>query len=280
MFFFSLLILHPFDSLSVLRCRNKKDKWQLLRILMGTAAIVGLCFWAASIKPSTSEGGEYAVERDKLVQLTGPINAYLRANLDIVPFIATFFLCVMYMLLLSLIVRYVLEDNYMLPDILTSWLIALSLTIVTSEPLSKTSIHYYDTLYYPLEFVASDTVVSWHMLVLLISVRHLINRFKTVLMTVFMVITCFLQALFLLSVRVTYTPAIIFAVLISAFSASVRTFIISKLESLRPSNGTISERLDLIRKANKSSETKFTIDERSQEEIELELPLGDGMSDM
>lgn len=247
---------------------------------MGTAAVIGLCFWASSIKPSTSEGGEYAVERDKLVQLTGPINAYLRANLDIVPFIATFFLCVMYMLLLSLIVRYVLEDNYMLPDILTSWLVALSLTIVTSEPLSKTSIPYYDTLYYPLEFVASDTVVSWHMLVLLISVRHLIIRFNSVLMTAFMVITCFLQALFLLSVRVTYSPAIIFAVLISAFSASVRAFVISKLEKLRPSHGTINERVDLIRQAGRSSQNSFTIDEETNREDEIELQVGDNMSDM
>lgn len=266
MFFISSIIVSPIDSLKSV-FGTADGRWRLLRILVCIGSFIGFMFWAGSQRPHTEETSESAVERDKVIQLLQPLNQLLLDNYAAVPYISTFFLCIIYMLLITLLARYISEGDHIFPEIVTDWGIALSLTLVTSEPLSRTAIRYYEDLYYPLEFFASDTVVSWHMLVLIVSSRHLLLRYKSVLMSISFAILYCAQALFLLSARVTYSPAVVFAILIALFGARVRDFFIERATrfktqlQLKNANGgnvrTSEETATFLRTGSK----KFTVDE-------------------
>ena len=167
---FGQWILYPRSLITAVR----SDWTILLRLAVSVGIVCALVAWSNSVKVQEDEGddtapsSDFIVENDLFVRWMIPFNDKLIHRPDLVPLSAAPILSYQYLLVAIVILFYINTGDYILPGVVTSWILAICLTYIVKLPKSSHAIPYYENLPFVFERYISSTTISWHALILTI----------------------------------------------------------------------------------------------------------------
>ena len=223
-------ILYPRSLIKAVR----SDWTILLRLAVSVGIVSALVAWSNSIKAEedgAAPTSDFIVENDVFVRWLMPFNDKLIQRPDLVPLSAAPILSYQYLLVLIVILFYINNGDYILPGVVTSWMLAICLTYIVKLPKASHSIPYYENLPFLFERYISNTTVSWHALILTICSANAWKIAPHCVMTTVLSLLWLWTVVFLFVMQTSSTIAVFAGTACGLLGLKVQDFIKRKLGS-------------------------------------------------